>query len=97
MSNWSAKLSKKYELTLPADVVAWFDGEVWKENSETVFGQPVEPAQLLDSNASTLCGGLMLPDTLLILRNGCGDIPDAHLSVESVTPNDSTAFESSPH
>jgi hypothetical protein len=74
MSVWSSRLSKQYHLDLPADVVAWFDGELWKECSETGFGQPVEPAQLLDSNSSRLWGGLMLPDTLPILDNGCGDV-----------------------
>jgi hypothetical protein len=73
MSNWSSRLSKQYHLNLPADVVAWFDGELWKDCSETGFGQPVEPAQVLDSNPSRLLGGMMLPDTLPILDNGCGD------------------------
>ncbi|MFL5244642.1 MAG: SMI1/KNR4 family protein [Gemmataceae bacterium] len=73
MSNWSSRLSEQYHLNLPADVVAWFDGELWKECSETSFGQPLQPAQLLDSNSSALWGGLMLPDTLPILDNGCGD------------------------
>jgi hypothetical protein len=73
MSDWSSRLSKQYHLNLPADVVAWFDGERWKEFSETGFGVPLEPAQLLDSNSSVLLGGLMLPDALPILDNGCGD------------------------
>ncbi|HUG89723.1 MAG TPA: SMI1/KNR4 family protein [Planctomycetaceae bacterium] len=66
-------MPEQYHLNLPADVVAWFDGELWKECSETGFGQPMEPAQLLDSNSSALWGGQMLPDTLPILDNGCGD------------------------
>jgi hypothetical protein len=39
--NWSSRLSEQYHLNLPADVVAWFDGEFWKDCSETGFGQPV--------------------------------------------------------
>jgi hypothetical protein len=53
--------------------VAWFDGELWKKCSQTGFGQPIESAQLLDPTSSALLGGLMLPDTLPILDNGCGD------------------------
>ena len=41
MSNWSSRRSEQYHLYLPADVVAWFDGEFWKVCSETGFGQPV--------------------------------------------------------
>lgn len=73
MRNWSSRLSKQYQINLSADVVAWFDGELWKKCSQTGFGQPIEPAQLLDPTSSALLGGLMLPDTLPILDNGCGD------------------------
>jgi hypothetical protein len=73
MASWSSRLSKQYDVNLPADVVAWFDGELWKECSETGFGQPVEPESLLDPNSCTVWGGQMLPDTLPILDNGCGD------------------------
>ena len=81
MSKWSSRLSQQYHLNLPADVVAWFDGELWKERSETSFGQPVEPERLLDSDSSVLWGGQMLPDTLPILDNECGDVLSLRFNV----------------
>ncbi len=74
MSDWSSRVSVRFNLNLPADVVAWFDGELWKEASETGFFQPEEPESLLDPKSYTVMGGLMLPDTLPILGNGCGDV-----------------------
>ena len=74
VSDWSSRISGRYRLNLPADVVAWLDGELWKESSETDFGWPMEPESLLEANSSAVSGGLMLPDTLPILGNGCGDV-----------------------
>jgi hypothetical protein len=74
VSDWSSRISGQFNLNLPADVVAWFDGELWKESTEMGFFQPVDPESLLEANSSTIMGGLMLPDTLPILGNGCGDV-----------------------
>src|SRR5260370_22263479 len=68
-ANWSRNLAEQFSLTLPADVVAWFDSEIWKEESKAAFGEGLSPT----NNPSDIWGGQMLPDTLPVLGNYGGD------------------------
>ena len=72
-SNWSERIAKEFEVTLPVDLAAWFDQEVWKKSAQG-YGEAVDPESLLDADSSTIWGGQMLPDTLPILTNGGGDV-----------------------
>ncbi len=74
MGHWSKRLAQRFGISLPADVVAWYDEEVWRSRVDTHFSEPVPPEYLLATPPSTLWGGLMLPDTLPILDNGFGDV-----------------------
>jgi len=38
------------------------------------FDEPIEPAAILDPESSVVWGGMMLPDALPVLGNGCGDV-----------------------
>jgi hypothetical protein len=69
----SAKLSKQFNLTLPPDVVAWFDHGEWSNLPDTLFNQPIELRDLLDASSGVVSGGLMLPDTLPFLSDGAGN------------------------
>jgi hypothetical protein len=37
------------------------------------YWEPIDPAQVLDADSSALWGGQMLPDSIPVLNNGCGD------------------------
>ena len=75
---WSERLIETFKISLTPDVVDWLDGEVREEEPTdylSSFDEPIDVDQLLDPASSTVWGGLMLPDTLPILGNGCGDGP----------------------
>lgn len=69
VKKWSQELALQFDLRLPADVSAWFDAELWKQEFSTHFGWPVEPKEI----PTCLWGGQMLPDTLPVLGNMGGD------------------------
>ena len=73
MKNWSAQISERYAVNLPADLRAWFDDEVWKEPGGAEFNQPLTPQQLLEPEPGFIWGGFMLPDSLPVLGNEYGD------------------------
>jgi hypothetical protein len=72
-TKWSVQLEEHFGVTLPNDVRAWFDDEIWQNGGSTEYGEPERPQDLLRPQSATICGGLMLPDTFPILGNGCGD------------------------
>ena len=72
-TNWSVQLEEHFGVTLPNDVRAWFDDELWQHGGSTKYGEPERPQDLLRPQSATIWGGLMLPDTFPILGNGCGD------------------------
>jgi hypothetical protein len=72
--SWSQRLSDSFALQLTPELIDWFDTEKWQTTYPLEFGEPVKPKNLLDPNSSQVWGGLMLPDTLPILGNGCGDV-----------------------
>jgi hypothetical protein len=69
VTDWSHQLAARFHLSLPDDVIAWFDSEIWREEAPVGFGSPVSPEEIPRS----VHGGLMLPDTLPLLGNVCGD------------------------
>lgn len=76
-ARWSDKLRERFCIDLPADVVDWFDRHVFESSIEDYRGQfseRIEPERLLDEQTSPIWGGQMLPDTLPIVDNGCGDV-----------------------
>jgi hypothetical protein len=69
VKKWSQELAAQFDLRLPADVTAWFDAELWKQEFSAHFGWLVEPKEI----PTSVCGGQMLPDILPILGNMGGD------------------------
>ena len=72
--NWSADLEKHYAVRLPPDIKAWFDGEVYKQQSGGEYNQPELPEELLDPSSPAVWAGQMLPDTIPLMGNGGGDV-----------------------
>jgi len=72
-TNWSVQLEEHFGVTLPNDVRAWFDDELWQHGGSTGYSEPERPQELLRPKSAAIWGGLMLPDTFPILGNGCGD------------------------
>lgn len=70
---WSDRISERYRLRLPADMVDWFDSERWRLEGGAEFSRPLAPARLLEPDAETLWAGFMLPDTLPLIGNAYGD------------------------
>jgi hypothetical protein len=70
----SAKLSEQLNVTLPPDVVAWFDHGEWSNLPATLFNQTVEPRNLIDPLSAAIWGGQMLPDTLPFVSDGAGNV-----------------------
>src|SRR6266446_5925211 len=64
---WSQTLAGKFSVCLPEDVIDWCDSEIWKKESLQEFSEEGCP------DGSGIWGGAMLPDTLPMLGNGCGD------------------------
>lgn len=74
---WSQRLSAELAASFPPAVIDWLDGDIchaldFPHLGE--FNEPIAPEQLLDPSSSAVWGGLMLPDTLPLLSNGCGDV-----------------------
>jgi len=74
---WSMRFSDELLVTLSPDGIDWLDGTI-REGLNYVqqgeFSVPLDPKDILDRSASIVWGGLMLPDTLPVLDNGCGDV-----------------------
>jgi|GEM_PF-6774907 len=66
---WSVQVADFFHLNLPDDVIAWFDSEIWREESSLGYGAALEPEEI----PRAIAGGAMLPDTLPILGNWFGD------------------------
>jgi hypothetical protein len=64
---WSQTLAGKFSVSLPEDVIDWCDSEIWKKESPQEFSEEGCP------DGSGIWGGAMLPDTIPMLGNGCGD------------------------
>ncbi len=62
-------LSDAFGLNLPADVKSWLDLEIWNRQSDSNFSEGLAP----EESIRLVWGGLMLPDSLPILGNACGD------------------------
>src|SRR5207237_7281850 len=62
-------LADSFHLQLPDDVSAWFDSEIWREESALGFSAPLAP----DEIPRAIWGGAMLPDTVPVLGNLGGD------------------------
>lgn len=72
-AKWSVQLEEHFGVTLPSDVRAWFDDELWMDGGSTEYSEPTWPEDLLRPQSSAIWGGQMLPDTIPILGNGGGD------------------------
>lgn len=72
-TTWSQRVSQRYQVRLPADVVAWLDEERWRLPGGGEFNQPLAPEQLLDPEPGLIWPGFMLPDTLPLVGNAYGD------------------------
>lgn len=74
---WSQRFANELEVSLPPDVVDWLDGNIRDEVGSPHLGdffEPFNPEKLLDMSFPTIWGGQLLPDTIPILGNGCGDV-----------------------
>lgn len=74
MQKWSEHLCRQFDVVLPEDVARWYDEEVWRQYAGVRYGEPIPPEAILEATSHAIWGGLMLPDTLPILDNGCGDV-----------------------
>ncbi len=68
-SSLSTILSNAFAIKLTPELIDWIDNEKWKKSYPIEFGEPINPNII----SEMIWGGLMLPDTLPILGNGCGD------------------------
>lgn len=75
---WSQRIADHFQAHLPPDLAEWLDRRIGDDAGEPYLGSftgvVIDPAGWLDSSSSAVWGGLMLPDTLPILNNGCGDV-----------------------
>jgi hypothetical protein len=71
--SWSASVSERYQLRLPADVHDWLDEERWRLAGGGEFNQPLSPESLLAPHPGMIWPGFMLPDTLPWIGNSYGD------------------------
>lgn len=70
---WSQRVSERYQVTLPADVAAWFDEQRWELSGGGEFNLPLSPEQVMDPEPGMIWPGFMLPDTLPLISNDYGD------------------------
>lgn len=70
---WSEILTEKFSFNLSHEIREWYDLGFYEKNLDVEFGEPVHPENFLSENSGIVWGGQMLPDTLPILENGCGD------------------------
>ena len=86
---WSQRFSEGFRASLPPDVADWLDGRIRHDLDSPHLGdfaEALDPEKLLDQSSGAVWGGQMLPDTVPILDNGCGDVislrfgPDGHVS-----------------
>jgi hypothetical protein len=76
-TQWSQRFSDKFHVVLPPDVIDWLDGPLRQSldfAQPGEFSEPLDPESILDPSTSVVWGGQMLPDTLPLLDNGCGDV-----------------------
>jgi hypothetical protein len=72
--SWSEVVTEQFQVKLPSDVTEWLDLEMWRRHEATPLGDSTSPHALLDTRSSVVWGGQMLPDTLPLFDNGCGDV-----------------------
>jgi hypothetical protein len=67
------EIIQAFHLKLSVDDARWFDGG-WRDfNDEwSMFNEALDPREVLGGGVN-VWGGMMLPDTVPILANGCGD------------------------
>ena len=71
---WSHQWEERFHLRLPPDLVAWLDDELWERGWSVGLAEFTEPhLPSSESQSPAVWGGGMLPDSLPILGNGCGD------------------------
>jgi hypothetical protein len=86
---WSQRLATEFAASFTPDVVDWLDSSICDDLGSPHLGgftEAIDLEQLLDPLSSAIWGGQMLPDTLPLLDNGCGDVislrfgPDGQVS-----------------
>lgn len=70
---WCCALHDRYRFAIPADLLDWFEREVWLRDRGGEFDQPVSPKELLVDAPDFIWPGFMLPDSLPLLGNRYGD------------------------
>lgn len=74
---WSQRLATELAASFTPDVVDWLDSGVCDDLASPHLGdftEAIDLEDLLDPSSSAIWGGQMLPDTLPLLDNGCGDV-----------------------
>ncbi|MCB9849631.1 MAG: SMI1/KNR4 family protein [Phycisphaerales bacterium] len=74
---WSERFERDLSVRLSADLVEWFDRCLFESQDPIQLGEfaiPTIPDCVFDLSSSTIWAGLMLPDTIPVLENGCGDV-----------------------
>lgn len=73
MPSWSQKISDRYALQLPQDLVAWFDDGIWSAPGGAEFSEPLTPEELLEPDQDLIWGGFLPPDMIPLIGNDYGD------------------------
>jgi len=68
------RLEKKFNINMPDDIRSWIDNDLHKNNCYGLeYGEPIDFEEYLENDEGYIWGGLMHPDTIPIVGNGCGD------------------------
>lgn len=70
---WSVLFQERYRVSLPVDLVDWFDNRIWRNAGEGEFCDPVGPEVLLQRCPEVIWPGFMPPDCLPLIGNHYGD------------------------
>lgn len=74
MSTGSRKLNETFGVKLSPELVSWFDEGIYEHMSGSEFSEFFPPGQLVEPGSGVFWGGQMLPDTIPVCGNGCGDV-----------------------
>ena len=70
---WAEIFSEKFNLNLGQELGEWFSLGFYQKSLDIEFNEPVAPTSFMSGDSGIVWGGQMLPDTLPVLENGCGD------------------------